>query len=264
MPHKLTLKFMEEFNITEKQATFLMYISRFGFATAQILQLTTVMNGVKDIQGVRTRINQLEKKKLIAKKPASSIPGSEYIAVPTNKVNKALKNSKMSIASRPTGRSQIRHNAIAIAVVIMELSMSDKFSNFMTANTMNSLKLKKKWKGKIPDAICLNPKTGIGRLIEVELSNKAIDKYVKAFKDIKLEDNLKILSNGWDCNMYYVDTDKKKRNLEATIDKLNKKGNSVVKETAEITKVKTLDSLLSEFNTFHGSNLEMKMFKNTL
>lgn len=256
--HKLTKTFIDQFNITQKQAEFLTVIARNGFATVKILYILNILDGVKGIQNTYVRVKQLEKKKLI-RLVRTSLPGSEYIILPTNKTIKAANEVRYRVPRIPS-TTQIRHNAIAIAVMLMENGLRS-LNGYITTNQINKLKDSKTWLSrKTPDGIILDKAAKKGFLIEVELHVKKTEYYENAFNNIEIEENVSALKNGWNSNLYYVDNQRKYNRLMKAFHKLKEHRFEYIREAAENTEVILLEDLLIRFNEKYNSDLKLEIF----
>lgn len=255
--HKLTKAFIEQLNITQKQAEFLTVIARNGFATVKILYILNILENVKGIQNTYTRVKQLEKKKLV-RLVGTSLPGSEYIIVPTNKTVKAANEIKYRVPRLPSS-TQLRHNAIAIAVMLMENGLRG-LDGYITTNQINKFKDSSIWLSrKTPDGVIFHKATKKGYLIEVELHVKKTGYYETAFNNIEIEKNIPAIKNGWGKNLYYVDTQRKYNRLMKAFKKLREHRSEYIRETAENTEVILLEDLLNRFNEKYNSDLKLEI-----
>lgn len=257
--HKLTKTFIEKLNITQKQAEFLTVIARNGFATVKILYILNILEDVKGIQNTYIRVKQLEKKKLI-RLAKTSLPGSEYIILPTNKTIKTANESRYRVPRIPS-TTQLRHNAIAIAVMLIESGLRGLVDGYITTNQINKFKDSSIWLSrKTPDGIIFNKERKKGFLIEVELHVKKSDYYATAFKNIEIEENIPAIENGWSSNFYYVDNQRKYNRLRKAFHKLKNHEKEYIRETAENTEVILLEDLLNRFNEKYNSDLKLEIF----
>lgn len=260
--HKLTKAFMKELNITYKQAIFLTFIARNGFATTKILYIQNVIDGVKGITNAYTRVKQLEKKKLI-RLERTSLHGSEFVLFPTQKVKDVAKTVNYNVPPRPKSSVQLRHNAIALAVILIENDLRG-LDGYMTTNQINAMKDKNKWMSKTPDAVLINKARAKGYLVEVELHVKKPSAYERAFLNIFIEEKVPVISQGWYSNLYYVDTKQKQKRLEKLFTKMSEHKVETIAVTAQNTKVILLSDLLNNFNEKHNSDVKLEIFDDVL
>jgi len=264
MIHPLTEVYIKEFDITEKQATYLYYICRFGFSTSRILQLINIQEGVKDIQGVYIRLKQLEKKRLIRYVNVSSLAGVKNLVVITEKVKSATReHTKFIPAPSPKSAPTLRHNAMAIASLLMLQGISPFIDKFLTANQIMSMKKKGNWNSKIPDVMCFDSEQKTGYAIEVELNIKKREDYMKIFKEIVAE-NVDAMSGGWAQILYLVDDETKKKALENRLEQVKQNGSGEARENIGIVHIMMIQELQKLFNEKYETNIDMKMFLPTL
>ena len=132
---------------------------------------------------------------------------------------------------------------------------------YITTNQTNKFIDSKLWLSKkIPDGIVFDNAAKKGYLIEIELHIKKAEKYAIAFKNIKKEKNIPPIKNGWNKNLYYVDTQRKYNRLMKAFKKLEKSDIDYIKETAKNTEVILLEDLLNKFNEKYNSDLKLEIF----